>query len=137
MALKVAAQSLLNPTSHTLTLCRQMLDYCATFPTLKLCYCTSVMILHIDSDAAYLIAPQAKSRIAGYFQLNNKTYPSNPSMPLHGAILVEYNTICHLVASTVESERKCSSFSQRTTCLPYFIYAHTNRTSTTSNSFVP
>ena len=70
-----------------------MLDYCAIFPTSKLRYCASDMILNVDSNIAYLVAPQAKSRIAGYFQLNIETYPSNPLTPLNGTILVECKTL--------------------------------------------
>ena len=60
--------------------------------------------LHVDSDAAYLVAQHAKNRIAGYFQLNNKDYPSNPSTFLNGAILVECKTLRHVVASSAENE---------------------------------
>ena len=58
------------------------------------------MKLHIDSDAAYLVAPKARSRVAGYFQLTD-----HPPTKLHnGAILVECKTLRHVVSSSAEAE---------------------------------
>ena len=63
-------------------------------------YQASAMILHIDSDASYLIAPEAKSRITGYFKVNNK-----PSNTINNApILVECHTLKHVVTSSAECE---------------------------------
>ena len=81
-----------------------MLDYCATFQQSKVCYCAYGMVLHVDSNVGYLVTPHAKSREAGCFQLNNEKYPTNPSMPLNGAFLVECKTLCHIVVSSAESE---------------------------------
>ena len=61
------------------------------------------MILHIDSDAAYLVMPTAKSRIAGYYYLSSKP-TSTSSPPLNGAILIECKTLKHVVASAAEAE---------------------------------
>ena len=44
-----------------------LMDYLHTHPDAKTRYHASDMQLYIDSDAAYLVAPKAKSRIAGYF----------------------------------------------------------------------
>ena len=58
------------------------------------------MILHLDSDAAYLVVPKARSRVAGYFycgQQYNKTIP--PSTTLN-----ECKTLKHAVASAAEGE---------------------------------
>ena len=61
------------------------------------------MILNNDFDAAYLVMPQAKSQIAGYFYMNNS--PSSTPLPvLNGAILVECKTLRHVVASAAEAE---------------------------------
>ena len=46
--------------------CQQILDYAATYPNLVIRYYDSDMILQIDSDAAYLVLPNAKSRISGF-----------------------------------------------------------------------
>ena len=62
------------------------------------------MILLVDSDAAYLVLPNAKSRIAGYFQLNEHLdrilYPN-----INGAILVEYKILKHIVLSAAEAKK--------------------------------
>ena len=48
----------------------------------------SDMQLHVDTDAAYLVLPHAKSRIAGYFRLlNNKDNPNQYTD--NGALLIE------------------------------------------------
>ena len=61
------------------------------------------MVLHVDSDAVYLVAPKAKSCIAGYFHLTN--HPNVTKHPkLNGAILVEYKTLQHVVSSSAEAE---------------------------------
>ena len=54
----------------------------------------------LDSDAAYLVAPKARSRIAGYFSLGPHTHQQTP----HGPILVECQTLHHVVASSAEAE---------------------------------
>ena len=51
--------------------CIQLMDYVATYPNCYLRYHASDMILNIDSDAAYLVLPKAKSRIAGYYHLSS------------------------------------------------------------------
>ena len=64
------------------------------------------MQLHIDSDAAYLLAPKAKIRVAGYFDLSDKyikpaTIPhSSLNAPMH----VEYVILKHVVSSAAEAE---------------------------------
>jgi len=61
------------------------------------------MVLHIDSDAAYLVAPKARSRVAGYFYLSDN--PSKTSKPIfNGAIHVECKTLRHVVSSAAEAE---------------------------------
>ena len=42
-----------------------LLDYCCTYTDSKIRYYASDMVLWVDSDAAYLVLPGAKSRIAG------------------------------------------------------------------------
>ena len=59
------------------------------------------MILNIHSDAAYLVAPYAQSRIGGYFYLS-----SNPSATmLHNApIQIECKILRHVLTSSAECE---------------------------------
>ena len=77
-----------------------LLDYLHTHPSAKLRYKESKMILHIDSDAAYLVAPNAKSRIAGYFYLGDGTRETK----LNAAIHIECCLLKHVVASAAEAE---------------------------------
>ena len=51
---------------------KRLLDYAATYPNAFVRFYASDMMLNIDSDAAYLVQPKARSRIAGYFYLDNK-----------------------------------------------------------------
>ena len=95
-----------SPTKNTLEKCHMILDFCASHPDgKKIRYYASDMILHIDTDAAYLVLPGAKSRIAGYYFLAQQP-PAHgiPQSVLNGAIHVECKALKHVVASAVESE---------------------------------
>ena len=48
------------------------LNYCASNQNTTKLYRASNMILTIDSDAAYLVAPKARSRAGGFHYLDNK-----------------------------------------------------------------
>ena len=62
------------------------------------------MQLVVDSDAAYLVLPKARSRFAGYFRLLD--HPSTRHKTLYnGPILIECKTIRHVVSSAAEAER--------------------------------
>ena len=61
------------------------------------------MVLHVDSDAAYLVAPKAHSCVARYFHLSD--HPNITKHPkMNGAILVECKTLRHVVSSSTEAE---------------------------------
>jgi len=47
------------------------LNYCSTYPNTVLLYQAFEMILMGDSDAAYLVAPKARSHADGYLYLGN------------------------------------------------------------------
>ena len=52
-------------------------------------YNASNMVLRIDNDAEYLVAPISRSRVAEYIHLmNNPKVTKHPR--INGAILVEY-----------------------------------------------
>ena len=74
---------------------------------------TSDMILHVDSDAAYLVMPGAKSHAAGNYHLSN-TPPSTkaPKPFLDGAIHIECKALRHVISSAMEAE-----------CVPLFYNA--------------
>ena len=61
------------------------------------------MVLHVDSDAAYIVAPKARSRIAGFYYLSNHTNKTTHPT-LNGEILVECKTLFHVVSSFAEAE---------------------------------
>ena len=88
------------PTTFTQQKAKMLLDYLHTHPSATLRFHASKMILHIDSDAAYLVAPNAKSRIAGYFYLGDGTETTK----LNAGIHVECCLLKHVVASAAEAE---------------------------------
>jgi hypothetical protein len=92
------------PTKMTNSDANMLLDFAATYPNAKLRFHASDMILHIDTDAAYLVMPNAKSRIAGYFYLSSHPSVTGAPVPLNGPILVECTTIKHVVGSAAEAE---------------------------------
>ena len=47
------------------------MNYVNTYPNAYIRFYVSDIILHVDRDAAYLVAPKARSRIAGYFHLSD------------------------------------------------------------------
>ena len=60
------------------------------------------MLLHVDSDAAYLVNSMAKSHLAELFQFVHQ-HPS-PGNFVNGPILVECKTLKQVVASSSKSE---------------------------------
>ena len=79
------------------------MDYANTYRNAKIRFYASDMILEVDSDAAYLVMPRARSRYAGYFRLLNDI--KTPNRSLHnGEILIECKTIRHVVLSSAEAE---------------------------------
>ena len=62
------------------------------------------MALHVDSDAAYLVLPKARSRIAGYFYLSKECpITITKSSPINGSVLVECKVLKHVLSSVVEA----------------------------------
>ena len=61
------------------------------------------MKLFVDSDAACLVLPNAKSRVAGYFYLSS-TPPENELLTNNAPILVICKMLQSAVASTAEAE---------------------------------
>ena len=95
-----------NPHESTLTHAYKLLAYVATHPNAILRFHASDMVLHVDSDAAYLVLPEAKSRIAEHFYLSdhpNNLQPNQTPTP-NAPILTEYRTLRHVVASAAEAE---------------------------------
>ena len=103
-ALNDISKTQANPTQHTLDQCQRLLDYVNTYQQVSVRFYASDMILNIDTDAAYLVLPKARSRLAGYFYMGHHKGKKSPFTPLNGAILVECKTILHVVASAAEAE---------------------------------
>ena len=104
------------PTEKTKARTQQLMDYLHTYPDAYIRYYASDMILHVDSDAAYLVEPKAKSRVAGYFYLSD--HPNITQHPtLNGAILVECKTLRHVVSSSAKAE-VAGIFHNATTAIP-------------------
>jgi hypothetical protein len=84
-----------SPTQKTQSACKMLLDYAATYPTAIIRYHASNMALHIDSDAAYLVLPNACSRYAGHYFLSDYPTPppAKPTPKPNGAILKICKTI--------------------------------------------
>ena len=63
------------------------------------------MQLYIDSDAAYLVVPKAKSRISGYFYLSDKFKQSRENLipKINAPIHIECHVLKHVVSSAAES----------------------------------
>lgn len=74
------------PTKQTMKRCQRLMDSVNTYSNAFLRFYASDMVLHIDTDAAYLVLPKARSRIAGYFYCAN--LPKKPPMN-NDPILIE------------------------------------------------
>ena len=99
VALNTLSQNQTTHTTRTKQLCTHLLNYCAKYPDVGLRYHATKMILHIDFDASYLIVPEAKSRVADYFWLQNKSCTK-----INTSFLVECRTLKHVVISAAEYE---------------------------------
>ena len=61
------------------------------------------MVLYVDSDAAFLVAPGAKSRVACFYYF--KEASDNSILPqLNNRIQVEYKYLQHIISSAAEAE---------------------------------
>ena len=98
------------------TKCTRLLDYVSTFPSIILRYHASDMQLHVDSDAAYLVAPKAKSRIAGFYYFKNNPQGQPLDVPNH-PVLIECRCLRHVVTSAAEAETAGVFHNAQTTLL--------------------
>ena len=87
-AINDIASSQAMPTTKTNKQIEMLLDYyLATNPNATIRFYASDMILHEDSDAAYLVMPGAKSQVAGFYHLSNMPPTTKTPNPfLNGAI---------------------------------------------------
>ena len=74
-------------TQATMEATKKLMDYYHTHNNVTIRYYASQMQLHIHSDASYLSASKARSRVGGHFILRNEYNPSIPTKH-NGAVLV-------------------------------------------------
>ena len=74
-----------------------MLDYAATHPDAVIHYYASDMVLHVDSDTAYLVMPNAPSHLAGHFY--HSDMPSSAAIPTSPKLNGPMNTECKIIRS--------------------------------------
>ena len=88
-----------NGNAQTKTALKHFLDYCYdNLDAVKL-YVASDMALFINSDAAYLVEPEAKSRAGGFFYLGNKD-----GKLINESILMLAKIIKFVMASAAKAE---------------------------------
>ena len=92
------------PTKTTKEKTIMLLDYLASHPNAKIRFKKSRMQLMIDTDAAYLVAPGAKSRIGGYFYLGCGDTETVQNQPPNAPVHVECTLLKNIVASAAEAE---------------------------------
>ena len=77
------------PTTKTMVIIDQFLDYTTINLDVAIEYNASDMHLWIDSDAAYLVAPKERSRAVVYFYLSKTPKDPIQSLRLNAPIQVE------------------------------------------------
>ena len=111
VALNDLASAQSQGTESVLSEVTQLLNYCATHPDAVVRFHASDMVLHIHSDASYLSASKARSRLGGFFHLSSRldppdVAPSPDSSPplLNGPIQVLSSILQVVVSSAAEAE---------------------------------
>ena len=105
VALNEIATHQSSPTQDTKNKCDQLLDYAATYPNAKIRYHASDMILMTDTDAAYLVLPKARSRVAANLFLTRQMLDYAKGTPTpNGPILTTCEALRNVVSSAAEAE---------------------------------
>ena len=81
---------------------KKLRDYFHTQSDATIRYCASQMQLHIHSDASYLSASKARSRVGGHFILSEKCNPTSQTKH-NGAVLVVGAILKNVMASAAEA----------------------------------
>ena len=98
----IGAQQAL-PTQKVKQKVQQLLDYANTYQDVFVRYYASDMQLHVDTDAAFLVLPKARSRIAGYYRLLRHT-DSPHFKDDNGPFYILCKTLRSVVTSAAEAE---------------------------------
>ena len=95
-------------TEHTAKALTKLLNYAAINPDTEITYHKSDMILHIDSDALYLLVSKCRSQAGGSYYLSDKigtpSFLEKNSPPINSPIYVLSKIMRNVVASAAESE---------------------------------
>jgi hypothetical protein len=102
MPINVLASEQSNATEVTADKVIELLNYCNTHPETKIRYHASNMILHIRSDASYLLESEARSRSGGFFYMGKTA--KNDKKLTNGAILIISKVLKHVMSSAAEAE---------------------------------
>jgi hypothetical protein len=99
----------------------QLLNYCATHPEATVRYKRSNMILHVTSDASYLSASEARSRVGGYFFMSDDIGPDNPkpdepAPPFNGPIHINSLIMPAVMSSAAEAELGAIFYNAKDAC---------------------
>ena len=86
-------------TQKTMKTIKHFLNYCASNPDFTTLYLASDMILNIDSDAAYLVAPKAQSRAGGFYYMGNR----NKEL-INGPVAVNAKIIKNVMSSASKAK---------------------------------
>ena len=86
-------------TEATLDATMYLLNYAHSHPDAEVIYRASDMILRVDSDAAYLVAPEARSRAGGYQYLSNEG-----GTIFNGPVLILAKVIKNVMASATKAK---------------------------------
>ena len=101
-ALIEIAQTQAKPTAYMQDEMSMLMDECATYPSSVIRFHTRNMILHMDTDAVYLVAPGAKIRIAGYYYLSYDR--SKKPDPSNAPFQIVCKFLKHVVASATKAK---------------------------------
>ena len=93
-------------THDTLKKSRMLLDYAATYPNAIIFYNSSQILLHVNSDAAYLVMTEVHGWYEEHFYLSDRrrNRPHKPTPRRNGPILMTCKSIFNIVTSAAESE---------------------------------
>ena len=82
---------------------QKFLNYVATHPNATLTFHKSKMQLVVHSDASYLSAPNARSRVGGYFYLS-KQDNTNSNLLINALVHAECKIMKYVLSSATKAE---------------------------------
>ena len=122
VTLSTIASQQAHATLDTIKATTQLLNYCATHPDATVRFTASDMVLHIVSDASYLSASGARSRLGGYFFMSNSLprsppQPDDPAPIFNGPVLVNSSIIQPVLSPAAEAELGALFHNAKDSCM--------------------